>query len=327
MLVGLFLILGAALLFITSDNPTGKVVYEIKEIDLAINPVPNSALIFIAEEKGYFAEQRLKINYHNFPTGKLALDALIGGGVDIATVADVPIALAGLAQQDIVILATIEYSKNNVQVVARKDSGILNPKDFKGKTIATTSGGGPLFFTYKFVEKNQIKISDVKLVYLTPGDMVGALLRKDIDAFVVFEPSPAIAKKELGDNAIIFAPEDLYGETWNIVTMKSFDKKNEDTLKRFIAALLAAENFLRENSAESLNIVSKYSGVEKTLLSDIMHKQNFGVVLNSILPQYLNEEATWAKKTGLSSQRTTPNYLSLINPDYLREFKPAAVTI
>ncbi len=91
--------------------------------------------------------------------------------------------------------------------------------------------------------------------------------------------------------------------------------------------MLAAENFLRENSAESLNIVSKYSGVEKTLLSDIMHKQNFGVVLNSILPQYLNEEATWAKKTGLSSQRTTPNYLSLINPDYLREFKPAAVTI
>lgn len=327
-LIGLIIIVGVSLIFVNKDNPTGAAVYDLKNVDLAINPVPNSALIFIAEEKGYFTEQGLKINYHNFPTGKLALDALIGGGADIATTADVPIALAGLAEQDISVLATIEYSNTNIQVVARKDSGIVTPTDLKGKKIATTNGGGPLFFTYKFLERNKIDISDVKLVYLNPGDMVTALIKGDIDAFIVFEPSPTIAKKEIGDDKVtIFAPINIYGETWNIVVMSNFDKQNEETIKKFISALLKAEMFLKEDTKESLEIVSKYSGTGKNLLVDIMQKQNFGVVLNNLIVEYPKQEAEWAIKIGISSQNKLPDYYDLINSQYLQELKPSAVTI
>jgi len=327
-LIGLIIIVGVLILFTNIDNPTGAAIYGVKNIDLAINPVPNSALIFIAEEKGYFTEQELKINYHNFPTGKLALDALIGGGADIATTADVPIALAGLAGQDILVLATIEYSNNNIQVVARKDSGIITPADLKGKKIATTNGGGPLFFTHKFLERNEIDISDVKLVYLNPSDMVAALNKKDIDAFIVFEPSPAVAKREIGnDKVTIFAPTDLYGETWNIVVMNNFDNQNEGIIKKFIVALLKAEMFLKENKEESLDIVSKYSGIDKNLLADIMQKQTYGVVLNNLIVEYPKQEAEWAIKTRISSQNEVPNYYKLVNSQYLRELKPSAVTI
>jgi len=327
-LVGLIITAGVSILFIGMNSPTGAAIHAVKYIDLAINPVPNSALIFIAEEKGYFTEQGLKINYHNFPTGKLALDALIGGGADIATTADFPIALAGLAGQDISVLATIDYSNSNIQVVARKDSGIITPADLKGKKIATINGGGPLFFTYKFLERNKIDISDVKLVYLNPGDMVAALIKGDIDAFIVFEPSPAVAKKEIGnDKVTIFAPTDLFGETWNIVVMNNFDNQNEETIKKFIIALLKAEMFLKENKEESLDIVSKYSGTDKSLLVDIMQKQNYGVVLNNLIVEFPKREAEWAIDIGISSQKKVPNYYELINSQYLRELKPSAVTI
>ena len=327
-LIGSIIVVGLSIISLNKNSPTGAIVYELTELDLAINPVPNSALIFIAEEKGYFAEQGLKINYHNFPTGKLALDALIGGGADIATTADVPIALAGLAEQDISVLATIEYSNNNIQVVARKDSGIITPADLKGKKIATTNGGGPLFFTYKFLERNKIGISDVKLVYLNPGDMVAALNKRDIDAFIVFEPSPAVAKKEIGnDKVTIFAPTDLYGETWNIVVMNNFDNQNKETIKKFIMALLKAETFLKENKEDSLEIVSKYSGTDNNLLVDIMQKQNYGVLLNNLIVEYPKQEAEWAIATKISSQKDVPNYYDLINSQYLRELKPSAVTI
>lgn len=320
----LIVLVALGLFLVKRYSPTGAAVYDLKEISLAINTVPNSALIFIAQEKGYFAEQRLRINYHNFPTGKLALDALIGGGADIATTADVPIALAGLAGQDISVLATIEFSNDNIQVVARK--GINKPTDLKGKKIATTGGGGPLFFTHQFLKKHNIAISDVDLVFLKPSDMALALINKDIDAFIVFEPAPSIAKKEVKD-LTIFAPNDLYGETWNIVVMQNFEKENKETITRFLKALLQAENFLKSDREESLEIVSKYSEIDKALLRDIMKKQKYGVVLNKLIIDYPRQEAEWAIEQRMSSQKNIPDFNDFVNKDYLKKLNPEAVTI
>ena len=107
------------------------------------------------------------------------LDALIAGGAQFATSADVPIALAGLADQKVSVVATIGYSTRNIRVVARKDSGVYNPGDLKGKTIATTRGGGPLFFSHKFLKRYGMDVSEVNLISsLNPNDMVTARIEK-----------------------------------------------------------------------------------------------------------------------------------------------------
>jgi len=270
----------------------------------------------------------IDINYHSFQTGKQALDALIGKGADIATTADVPITLAGLARQDISILATIEYSSNNIYVVARKDSGIRKPENLKGKIIATFKGGGPLFFTHKYLAKLGINLDDVTLVFLNPSDMISALVRKDIDAFIFTQPSVYFAIKEIGmENLVIFNPDDVYGETWNIVTMKDYEKEHPGVIKRFLIALVQAENFLKKNPDKSLEIIEKHSGVEKNTLTQVMKKQNHGVVLNDVLIKYLSEEAEWAIKQRLSSNKEIPDYSKLINKGYLEQIKPEGVTI
>ncbi|HLC96994.1 MAG TPA: NrtA/SsuA/CpmA family ABC transporter substrate-binding protein [Candidatus Nanoarchaeia archaeon] len=311
-------------LLINSNNPTGAAAYGLQEVDLAINTIPNSALVHIAQEKGYFTEQGLKVNYHAFATGKLALDALIGGGADIATTADVPITLAALADQKISVVATIEYSTDNIQVVARKDAGINKPSDLSGKRIATTKGGGPMFFADAFITKYKIK--DAKIVYLTPPDMITSLVRGDIDAFIVFEPSPSIAIKQLGtDKVTVFSDSDIYGETWNIVVMKDFE--NSDTITKFIKALVKAEEYYTENPEDSIRIVSDYSGVDLETTKEMLQKQNIGVVLNNVLTEYLQQEAEWAIKNGLSSSERIPDFDEFINTEYLKEINPKVVEI
>jgi NitT/TauT family transport system substrate-binding protein len=330
-LIGLVLIIGA-LFFVYIDSFTGNTVSgtipEKRHIRLSINQFPNSALIFIAEEKGYFAEEGLEIEYIGFPTGKLALDALIGGGSDIATTADVPIALAGLADQDISAIATIEYSTDNIQVITRKDSGIATEKDLKGKSLATTSGGGPLFFTHKFLERHDIAITDVNLVFLNPSDMVTALIRKDIDAFIVFEPSPFFARQEIGpDNLMIFSPDDLYGETWNIVVMKDFERNDPEAVKSFLKALIKAELFFREHNEESLSIISAYSDTELHIVREMMKRQIVGVVLNELLMDSLNDEASWAMEQEFTASTEAPDYGLIVNAAFLQELKPDSVSI
>ncbi len=325
MFIGIFVLIIAGTLLLTLEKPTGEVVKELEKVDLAINTFPNSALVHIAQEKGYFNEQGLDVKYRGFPTGKLALDALIGGGADIATTADVPIALAGLADQKISTIATIEYSTDNIQVVARKDAGITQPTDLKDKTLATTKGGGPFFFTHQFLKKYDMTVDDVKLVHLNPTDMVTALIKGDIDAFIVFEPSPSIARKEMGDELVTFSPSDVYGETWNIVVMQS--NEDEEMIISFLKALVQAEKYMKTHPEESLAIVSTYSGTDIALLPDILAKQNIGVVLNNLLPTYLDQEAIWAIKQGLSTSPKIPNYDNYIDSSYLKRIESSRVTI
>lgn len=318
-----------AVVFVLQGNFSGRFVSQGgQQIDLAINPFFNSALVFIAEEKGFFAEEGLKINYYKFPTGKMALDALIGGGADIATTADIPIALAGLAEQEISMIATIEYSNDNIPVIARKDSGIKSPEDLKGKNVATTRGGGPLFFTHRYFERHGIGLTDVNLVFMNPSDMVNSLVKGDIDAFIVFEPYPYYAENELGsDNVIIFNPTDLYGETWNIVTMKDYESRNPENVEKFLMALIKAEEFLKENPDESVMIVSRYSETDPVTLEEMMKRQKYGVSLEGFTAGLLRDEASWAIDMGFSKDRKIPDYSDVINPAHLQKLDPKKVNI
>lgn len=295
-------------------------------LTLAINPVPPSALVFIAEERGFFAEEGLSVEYANFQTGKLALDALLGGGAEIATTADVPIALAGLAGQEFNVVATIGWSKTDVQVVARKDSGIISAKDLRGKKIATTQGGGPLFFTHKFLEANNIALSEVNITYMLPSDMVIALANGELDAIVIFGPYNLNARELLGKNAVVFSPDDIYGETWNIVAGKEYAKKNPEGIRRFLRALLKAENFLKSNKQEAIEIIAKQSNLEKSIVESDLDLWNIELVLNKVLTDYLDLEAEWAIEKGISKSTILPDYGKLIDPSFLREFKPEAVS-
>jgi NitT/TauT family transport system substrate-binding protein len=291
------------------------------EVTLAMNPVPLSALVFIAEEKAFFQEEGLNVETAKFQTGKLALDALLGGGADIATTADVPIALAGLSGLDFKTVSTIAWSENDVKIVARRDSGILSPSDLKGKKIGSTAGGGPLFFIHRFLEREEIPVSEVQLTYMSPPDMVNALSKHELDAIVIFGPFHFNAQRQLGDKAIIFSPDDLYGETWNIVVSPAYAQQNPENVRAFLEALYRAEQFLKENRAEAIEITAKHSGVEKAVLEGYWDDLHFELALNNVLFDYLPLEAEWAISQGISASITVPDYTKLVDNSFLSAVK------
>jgi ABC-type nitrate/sulfonate/bicarbonate transport system substrate-binding protein len=251
---------------------------------------------------------------------------MISGGADIATTADIPITLAGLADQEISMIATIEYSNDNIPVIARKDSGISTPGDLIGKTIATTRGGGPLFFAHKYFERHGIRLSDINHVYMNPSDMVNSLIKGDIDAFIVFEPYPYYAENELGsDKTVIFNPDDIYGETWNIVTMKKYESENPEIIDKFLRALVRAEEFLELHPEESILIVSEYSETQPEVLEEMMERQEYGVVITEFMEDLLEDEAQWAMDMDFSKAKSIPDYGKIINPEHLIRIDPKRV--
>ena len=121
--------------------PPGKVIF-------AYTVLPDAALAHIAQKKGYFQHEGLDVTVQLHLIGKDALQSVIDGKADFATVAETPIMFEIMKGEKISIIATIDTSNKNIAILARKDKGILVPHDLKGRKIATTSGTIGEFFLW-----------------------------------------------------------------------------------------------------------------------------------------------------------------------------------
>ena len=80
-----------------------------------------SSLIWIAEKKGYFVENKLKIQIKEYGYGVEAVEDMLAGKVDIATASDFVVAKYIMSNSDIRILASL--SQNDGVRLVEKESG------------------------------------------------------------------------------------------------------------------------------------------------------------------------------------------------------------
>ncbi|MHB8835234.1 MAG: ABC transporter substrate-binding protein [Candidatus Methylomirabilia bacterium] len=62
-----------------------------RKLSIGVGTIIIAAPLFIAQEKGLFFAEGLDVVLHKYPTGKLALDGLLAGEIDVATVAETPV--------------------------------------------------------------------------------------------------------------------------------------------------------------------------------------------------------------------------------------------
>lgn len=100
------------------------------------------ALPLIAINEGLFPSHQLKVNYTHLQTGKMTMDALIGGDIEVGTIVDSNVAFIGYLENPIKVIASLGVKEDDA-IYFRPSTGIANPLDLKGKRIgyipATTS--------------------------------------------------------------------------------------------------------------------------------------------------------------------------------------------
>jgi len=320
-LLGLFFTLLLAIGCKKSDNNI-----KLPEIILAEGMQPIASPVYIAAEKGYFKEQGLNVKLVPFATGKLCLDTVIGGKADVGTVAETPLMHLGFQKNSAVILCTMHYATKNTRCVARKDKSIEKPEDIRGHKIGVPVGTNAEYFMDKFLEKYRLTRKDVKVVNLNPPEMVGALVRGDIDASFSWEPHNTRSINQLGGKAISFLDEDIYRETYNIVSMRNWADDNPETCRRLLRALIKATNFIHNNKDESIKIVASHLQMEPTELASIWHYYTFEIALDRFLLESLIDQAKWAiaSETHVGD---VPEYSHMIYPQPLKALDPKAVSV
>ena len=222
---------------------------------------------------------------------------------------------------------TIVDSAQHSKALARKDRDINIPQDLVGKKVATTIGTTAHFFMSVFLTLNGIDVSDVEIVNMKPGEMVEAIVNGGVDAICTWEPNVLNTVKRLGDNAIILPSDVGYKATFNLVAMNGYIENNPELIRKVIKALVKAEEFVKDNREESVDIIASRLKLNGEDIDKLWDGYRFNISLSQSLILTLEDVASWSIRSNFTDATEIPNYLDYIYMDALEEVKPEAVTI
>lgn len=321
-----FLLAGLCVVLLTLASSCREQPNVPTKVILAEGMQPIVAPVYVADAKGFFKEQGLDVQLVPFPKGKLCLDAVLGGQANFGTVAETPLMHVGFQHQPVAILATMETATKNTKGVARKDKGVQKAADLKGRKIGVPIGGNAEYFMDVFLQKNGVSRKDVQVVNLNPPELIGAIVRGDIDAAFSFEPYITRSLNQLGDKGTILMDADIYRETFDLVSMRAWAESNRATAEKVLRALVKASQFIKANKDESVQIVAARIQLDTKELSNIWDYYTFDIVLDQSLMDALNSQAKWAIESKTQSA-PAPNYSYLFYTEPLKAVNQGAVSI
>lgn len=260
---------------------------------------PSSGVTMIAAKMGFFRKAGLNVRLINLTAGKLALNAVLAGAADFATVAETPLVHAGLSGQKVVIVATTETSYDDVRLIAR--SYIQRVQDLRGKKVATAIGTNADYFLSLMLKRHGLAPDEVRIDNMSPQDMPVALANNSIAAYAVWEPFVYRGRVLLGDKAKTFHNGHMYLNYFNIGALSHYVSRHNRTVRRFIVALIYAARFINKHPRESSAIIARTIGMRPASFNHIWPDFHYKVSLEPALLQLLKKEAAWAIRS-----RTAP---------------------
>ncbi len=298
----------------------------VPSLTLGATPILLPATVWIAVEQGFFAEEGIDVRIEEYVSGRAALTALSADeGPEMVTVAQTPIVFDSFERQDFAILATMVTSFDDEHVIARRDREILTPADLRGTRVGVTLGTAGHFFLALFLADAGLTLSDVEVVHMAPDALPIALAAGDLDAISTWEPHLSRASEALGETAIVFDDGDFYREDFYFVATKDWLGSHDDTVQRFLQALIRAEDFIQSNPEESKTLVARRIGMSRTLVDTLWSKFAFAISLDQSLLNTLELQARWVLEAGFVEADSIPNYLEFVWAGPLEQVRPAAV--
>lgn len=283
--------------------------------------------IIAAREKGYFANEGILVLIQSYSSGKAAMEAVLQGRANMGTVADIPVMFAGLDQRSVSVLATIFRTDKDHGIVGRRDRGIVEPADLKGKRIGVTLSTSGHFTLSAFLNRQKLSAKDVTMVNYKPEEFADAIERGDVDAVASWEPFLATMLNRLGSNGVAFYGKDVYESLYNMVAMRSYIGNHPETIKKVLRALDQGSKFCNDEQDAARKLLNSVGSIKTKNQKAEWAAYHFEVELDQGLLLALEDQARWAIKNKLTSKKDVPNYLDYVYLDGMGAVKPAAVTI
>ena len=285
-------------------------------IKIAMLPILDALPFYVAQEKGYFNDQKLKVEF--VPVASAAArDQLMQAGQVDGMINDLVSTM--FYNKDKVNIVVVRFARTatstypQYRILAAKDSGIKDVNGLKGVPIAISEGSVIEYTTDRLLQAAGLKKDEIKKVAIPNiADRLTALTNGTVKAANVPDPASSAA---MAAGATVIIDDTKYPQYGNSVFSFSaaFVQKNPEAVKNFLAAL--------EKAVKDVN-------ADKTKWNDTLTKNNLlsaALIGKYTLPDYplasvpteaqFKDVNDWAKEKGMVSKDLV--YKESIDASYL----------
>lgn len=282
--------------------------------------------LVVAQKLRYFDQEHIIATLLPRTSGKAAMEAVVTGKADIGTVADVPVMFAGFNRYPVSVIASLFRTDRDHGIVARRDAGIAQSADLKGKRIGVTMSSTGHFTLNAILNQDLLTGSEVTMVNYKPEEMAAALRQGKIDAAATWYPFLDDIAQELGDNSLMFFGRDAYDSLYLMVGARDYVEHHPAAVRRFLRAVSRGAQYC-QNHPDAIDMLDPSIIAHAAHMREHWYNYRFSVELDQGTILALEDEARWALDNHLVQRTDMPNYLAYVSLDALESINPQVVTL
>lgn len=221
-------------------------------------------------------QQGVNVKWVEFPAGPQLLEGLNVGSVSFGEAGEAPPIFAQAANSNLVYVANQPEAPKAEALIVQKDSNIQSVQDLKGKRIAFNKGSNVHYLLLKVLEANNLKLSDIEVVYLPPSDARAAFERGAVDAWVIWDPFFAAAEHQIGAR-VIATGENIVSNHQFYLADRKFAEANPQIIDAVVNELNLTTEWVSSHQDEAAKLLEKPTGLAFDVLKTSISRMGFGV--------------------------------------------------
>lgn len=215
--------------------------------------------LYLASDKGFFAEEGLEILFVREELDAARCDALKAGLLDVEAGTIDQLVSKRASDTPVHAVAILDLSMGADAVVATRD--IRNVHDLIGKRVALARNDvGETLLSFLF-HKAGLSLDQITIVPRAPDKVAQAFLDGDVDAAVTWEPWVTRALARPGTHVVV-STRDEPGIIVDVLNVRTdILRENPEAVKKLLRGWYRAVEYCRAHPAEACRIIAPHFGV------------------------------------------------------------------
>ncbi|MEZ0052575.1 sulfonate transport system substrate-binding protein [Mycobacterium sp. MAA66] len=182
-----------------------------------------------------------QVQFSTFTSGPPQVEAATAGKIDFAVTGNTPPIFGAAAGARIRVVAAYSNQADGDQILVPADSPIRSVTDLRGKKVLVGKGSSAHGHLLLQLQKANLTVHDIHLVFLQPADAFTALSQGQADAWAIWDPYTALAQRQLKVRTLTTAAGVSNGYGFGIASVAALrDAKRNTALADFVQRVARA---------------------------------------------------------------------------------------